>query len=157
MTPRAFDREFFSDMEDIVCQERLTIPVDIEQRKAFRVSIDGLRQAFAKDQQVINLFVGPDQAVENELTQGLNRRLDVGFTELVFCPLETDLIEFAELRNEDAVENDIRQFPGPQRHGFPWCQVLPAQILKQLQRRDLGDAVFQERRDVLTFGRVVGR
>jgi len=70
--------------------------------------------------------------------------LNFGLAELVLVSLESDLVQLAKLKDQHAAQDHARQFAAPQSDGLPWRQIIPAKVLKELQSRDLGNAVFQE-------------
>ena len=57
---------------------------------AFHIAVDGLFQAFAEGEQVVDLFAGGDQAVKGDLGDFLHGAADVGVGKGVGFALEGD-------------------------------------------------------------------
>ena len=61
-------------------------PVDVVELKAPGVSLNRLLQAPAQAQQVVDLLVGPQQAVVHDVLQCVHGRQDVALAEGVLAP-----------------------------------------------------------------------
>src|SRR5215475_676424 len=136
------DLELFGDVKDVVLR---TLPIDVIQCEALSVAVDRLLEALAQGDQVVNPLVRPRRPVgQGDVLQRQNRGLNVRVGKFVVGAFKTDPVEATQLFFQDAFEQRIRQFaPALQMYLLP-PQVDVAQVLKQLQRRDLRDVVFEE-------------
>ena len=88
-------------MEDVARQPRLRVPVDVLERKTLRVPLNRLLQTLPEDQQVVDLFVGPNEPVVDDILESLHCRLNVRVAELESLPLEPNLIELPKLFDQN--------------------------------------------------------
>jgi len=126
MAPTSFHRELLGHMKHVVAVRAVRggIPVDVLERKALGVTGDRLLKASAQTQQVVNLLIGADKAVKNNVFESLNTAVDVGLRERMLFALEANAVDLSQLSFQDAVEHNPRSPP-------------PAQ-LQSLLRREVG-------------------
>ncbi len=86
------------------------------------------------------------------ILERLDGREDVPLGELVLGALEADLVEPAELGPEDALQEDVRPPSAPLGVRLGRGEVAIPEVLQEQERRDLGDIVLEERREVVTHG-----
>jgi hypothetical protein len=113
------------------------------ERAAFAVPADGLVEAGAQGQEMVDPFVRPDQTVEGFVRQSADRLLDVGLAEEVRLPLDLDAIVLLQPGFEDAGEDDPIGPPAAHLHALLPAQILPAQAMKQLDSGDERIEVFE--------------
>jgi hypothetical protein len=87
------DGKFGGDVEGVVLP---VAPVDVAQAVAFGVLLDGLLQAGAEGEQVVDVFVGFEQAIVFDVFEALNGFLNVGFAEVVLLAPKGDAVEFLQ-------------------------------------------------------------
>src|SRR5262249_55815408 len=136
------DLELFGDVKDVVPG---TLPIDVIQCEALRVAVNRLLEALAQGDQFVNPLVRPRRPVcQGDVLQRLNRSLNVRVGKFMVDAFETDPVQAAQLFFQDAFEQRIRQFAPALKMDLLPPQVDVAQVLKQLQRRDLRDVVFEQ-------------
>jgi len=62
---------------------------------------------------------------------------------------EFDLIQAFQLIDQHRIQQHARQLAATSRYGLIGRDVLPAELLQQLERRNLRDMVFFERRQLV--------
>ena len=83
----ALDGKLLRDVIDVVLR---LLPVDVLERVALGVAQDGLLQALAQAEKVVDLFVGADQPIEHEVLQRIDPGDDVVFAEGIGFALGLD-------------------------------------------------------------------
>jgi len=113
------------------------LPVDVVQREALEVAFDGLLEALAQAEQVVDLLVGPHQAVVEHVLQRLDGCMDISLAEGVLVALVTDRVDPPELLFQDPIQHDGRLAPAAKGERLGRREVLPAEVLQKLQGRHL--------------------
>jgi hypothetical protein len=141
VAPALFDSKLLRDVVDVALR---AFPVDIVQAKALLVAVDGLLQAGAQGEQLVDALVGGDQAVEGCIGQGLDGVADVGLGEGSGPPLEDDLVVLPEPRLQHTFQDDAALFAAAQGQRLLRREVLVPPRHQQPHGGDLGDEFFFE-------------
>ena len=76
----ALDLELVADVVDIAVR---VFPVDVVEGTTFAITTDGLVETGAEGEEVVELFIGADQAVVRLVGEAADCLADVGFAEEV--------------------------------------------------------------------------
>ncbi len=141
MRSRPLDFELIGDVVDVVFR---AFPVDVLKRVAPLVAVDGLLDGFSQSQQVVCLLVGLHQAVEGDVGQSIDGSSEVRLGELVRLSLEGNLVQLAELLDENRFQHHPAAFSASQVECLGRREIPVADLLQKLQRRQVRDQIFEK-------------
>jgi len=113
------DRELCGDVEDVV---RWPLPIDVAERVALRVAVDGLRDGRAEDERVVDVLVRSAQTLQ-PIWSGLqpaHRLMRVLEVEGILTAAMREAVDAHELLGEHIVQHHVPQPPAAQAQ----CLVL---------------------------------
>ncbi len=140
VTAPLLHRKLVGDVVDVALG---MLPVDVVEAVALAVAVDGLGEAGAQGDQLVEALVGGDEALERLIDQLLHCLADVAVAEGMLLAFEQNLIVLAQPRLQHAGEDDVAFPPAAQGQGIGRREVVPAHVDEQLQGRDLGADLFK--------------
>lgn len=148
-TAGAFHFKLSGDVENVIGR---VLPIDVAKGEAAGFLTDGLVEAFAEGEQVVDLFAGADQTFKGNIAEGGDGFGDVLFVESLLLAFELNLVQTAELGGEDALEQDVPTLRAAFSVGIFRADPAVAQFLEELDSRNLADMGFLKGRSVHPFG-----
>ena len=139
----ALERELGRHMEDVVFR---VVPVNVAQGEALGVALNGLFQALAQPQEIVDQPPGVLEPLgERHVLQRLDAPPDVRPGERVGAAFELDRVDLLQLGAQDVFQEDARGPPAAQRQGLFRGQVLVAHLLQQGDGGQLRLLFFRQR------------
>jgi hypothetical protein len=108
-----FDLEL---LRDVVRVPLWMIPIDVAKRETLDIALNRLLERLSEAEQIVDLFVGPNQAVVDDIFQRLDRRNDIPFTEREVVATITNMVKSAELFLQNSIKNYPRETATTQFH-----------------------------------------
>jgi len=127
------------DMKDIVLW---MFPVDVVQGKTLDIAVHRLLQTLSQAKKIVNLLIYTHQPVKRNLFQCLQCAQNIALGKRQLLTLEPDQIVFPQPGDKNTLQEHIGQFAATKVKRLIRFQILPSQILKQVQGGELGDGVF---------------
>ena len=134
-------RELVGHVVDVALR---VLPVDELQLEALRVALHRLRHALAEPQQLPHLLVGAHEPVIARIRERTNALPDRRRVELVRLAAILKLVDRRELLLEHGPQHHLAFLAAPQLQRLRRREQLPAQLLQQVQCRQLRHRVFGE-------------
>ena len=142
--------DFGRDVIDVV---RRPLPIDVAERVGLRVSLDRLGDGRAEHEGVVDVLIGPAQALLPvrrglETPDGFVRILEV---EGILPAAMGEAVDLQELVGKDVIEHHVAQATAAQAHRLGLGQRREPKRHQKLQGRDLGLVAFSAASNPLTL------